>query len=106
MVGLLAACYIGIGICLGFVGTCECAYPEDVIPCLRGVNLVVGDVGNLELEQVEIMIGGGPFGKLGCKVNPEIDEIEYKGRKVENQAEDLVYILLNKPIGVVTTSKD
>ncbi len=56
--------------------------------------------------QGKIMVNGKVMTELGCKVNPEIDEIEYKGRKVENQAEDLVYILLNKPIGVVTTSKD
>lgn len=44
--------------------------------------------------------------ELGTKINPEADEIVYNGKKVENQKEDLVYILLNKPIGVVTTAKD
>lgn len=44
--------------------------------------------------------------ELGTKINPEADEIVYNGKKVENQKEDFVYILLNKPIGVVTTAKD
>lgn len=44
--------------------------------------------------------------ELGTKINPEIDEIFYNGKKVQNQKEDFVYILLNKPIGVVTTAKD
>lgn len=44
--------------------------------------------------------------ELGTKINPEMDEIIYDGQKVEKEKEDFVYILLNKPIGVVTTAKD
>ena len=42
---------------------------------------------------------------LGTKVNPEVDIIMFDNKKIENK-EELVYILLNKPIGFVTTSKD
>jgi len=42
---------------------------------------------------------------LGTKVNPETDVIMFDNKKID-QKEDLVYILLNKPIGYVTTSKD
>ena len=42
----------------------------------------------------------------GCKISPESDIITYNGQKVENISEDFVYILLNKPIGIVTTAKD
>ena len=43
--------------------------------------------------------------ELGTKVNPKKDKIEYEGKRVKIQ-EDKVYILLNKPIGYVTTAKD
>lgn len=43
---------------------------------------------------------------MGIKVNPEKDIIEYDGKKVINKKDDYTYILLNKPIGVVTTVKD
>ena len=42
---------------------------------------------------------------LGMKINPEIDEVVFDNKKIEKK-EELVYILLNKPIGYVTTSKD
>ena len=42
---------------------------------------------------------------LGTKVNPEVDIILFDNKKVDKK-EELVYILLNKPIGYVTTSKD
>ena len=42
---------------------------------------------------------------LGMKVNPNVDEVIFDNKKIENK-EELVYILLNKPIGYVTTSKD
>lgn len=43
--------------------------------------------------------------ELGTKVNPKKDIVKYNGKKVEIENE-LVYILLNKPIGYVTTAKD
>jgi len=43
--------------------------------------------------------------ELGMKVNPENDVIIFDDKEVKNK-EELVYILLNKPIGYVTTSKD
>jgi len=43
--------------------------------------------------------------ELGTKINPNKDNVEYEG-KIVNTQEDKVYILLNKPIGYVTTAKD
>ena len=43
--------------------------------------------------------------KLGTKVNPDEDVIIFDNKKID-QKEELVYILLNKPIGYVTTAKD
>lgn len=43
--------------------------------------------------------------ELGTKVNPYKDFIEVDGKVLKRQ-EDKIYILLNKPIGYVTTVKD
>jgi len=42
---------------------------------------------------------------LGTKINPGVDIVLFDNKKIDKK-EDLVYILLNKPIGYVTTSKD
>lgn len=43
--------------------------------------------------------------ELGTKVNPEKDIVEYNGQTLR-LPEEYVYILLNKPIGYVTTAKE
>jgi len=43
--------------------------------------------------------------ELGTKINPDVDKVTYNGKIVENVLQK-VYILLNKPIGYVTTAKD
>ncbi len=47
----------------------------------------------------------GELAELGEKVDPETSEIEVDGLKI-GVRQDLVYYLLNKPVGVITTSKD
>ena len=42
---------------------------------------------------------------LGEKVNPEIDKVEFDNKEI-GKIEEHVYILLNKPIGYVTTAKE
>ena len=45
--------------------------------------------------------------ELGDKIDPETDIVEYKGKRIVPRKEDkLIYILLNKPAGVVTSAKD
>lgn len=56
--------------------------------------------------QGKLSVNGKIVTELGTKINPDRDEVTYQGKKVENKAEDFVYILLNKPIDVVTTAKD
>lgn len=58
------------------------------------------------ISQGRISVNGSVVTELGIKIDPDRDEVVYNGRKVENTSDDLVYILLNKPIGVVTTAKD
>ena len=53
----------------------------------------------------KIKVNGNLITELGTKVNPEKDEIEYNNKIVQVEKRK-VYILLNKPIGYVTTVKD
>ena len=56
------------------------------------------------IEQGRVKVNN-KIATLGMKVNPNTDEVFLDGKKIENK-EELVYILLNKPIGYVTTAKD
>ena len=53
----------------------------------------------------KVQVNGKTVTELGTKVDPMRDVINFEGKKVENE-EKKVYILLNKPIGYVTTVKD
>ena len=53
----------------------------------------------------KIAVNGKVVTELGTKVNPDEDKITFNGKIVENKDEK-VYVLLNKPIGYVTTAKD
>ena len=44
--------------------------------------------------------------ELGTKVNPEKDKVEFDDKEVRATKKEYTYILLNKPIGVVTTAED
>lgn len=55
--------------------------------------------------QGKVQVNGKTITKLGVKVNPEKDKITFEGKNVK-QEERKVYILLNKPIGYVTTSDE
>ncbi len=57
------------------------------------------------IEDGKILVNGEKA-ELGRKVNPEKDKIEYLGKIVKLEKDDYTYILLNKPIGVVTTAND
>jgi len=61
--------------------------------------------------EVEIAAGrvkvNGAVAHVGDSVDPEIDVVEYKGRRVlPRKALPYRYIMLNKPRGYVTTAKD
>ena len=53
----------------------------------------------------KIYVNGKKITKLGTKINPKVDKVEYNGKELHEE-EEKVYILLNKPIGYVTTAKD
>ena len=53
----------------------------------------------------KVKVNGQIVEKLGIKINPKKDVIEFEEKKVK-QEDKKIYILLNKPIGYVTTVKD
>ncbi len=53
----------------------------------------------------DVKVNGKVVTELGTKVDPSKDEIYFKNEKVEKN-DKKIYILLNKPIGYVTTTKD
>lgn len=54
----------------------------------------------------DVKVNGKVVTELGKKVIPEKDKVEFKGKLVELVNEKKVYILLNKPIGYVSTTSD
>ena len=57
------------------------------------------------IKQGQVKVNGKTITELGTKVIPNKDIVEYNGKKIELKKE-YVYILLDKPIGYVTTVKD
>jgi len=55
--------------------------------------------------QGKVSVNGNVVTELGTQVIPNVDIVKYEGKEViiDN---NFVYILLNKPIGYVTTAKD
>ena len=53
----------------------------------------------------KVKVNGKIINELGTKINPQKDIIEYEGKKVEAENKN-IYLLLNKPIGYVTTVKE
>lgn len=53
----------------------------------------------------KVSINGKVVTELGTKITPELDKVTCEGKEVKKQ-DSYVYILLNKPIGYVTTVKE
>jgi len=58
------------------------------------------------IQEGLVKVNGQVVYELGTKVIPEQDIISFKDKEVRIQSEKHTYILLNKPIGYVTTAKD
>ena len=56
--------------------------------------------------QGRVKVNGQVVTTLGSKINPKKDTIFYDGKEVKEKEKEHSYILLNKPIGYVTTAKD
>ena len=57
------------------------------------------------IKQGKIKVNRKVITELGTKINPKKDIVLYNNKEIKNK-EKYVYILLNKPIGYVTTVKD
>ena len=57
------------------------------------------------IQQGEVSVNGKVITELGFKINYDKDEIKFKGKTVK-PVNKHKYIILNKPIGFVTTVKE
>lgn len=55
--------------------------------------------------QGRVKVNGKIVKELGKKINKDTDKIEFDGKEVK-LSDKKVYVLLNKPIGYITTAKD
>lgn len=56
--------------------------------------------------QGKIKVNGKIVTQLGLKINEDIDKVQFEEKTVKKENSPKVYILLNKPIGYVTTTKE
>lgn len=54
----------------------------------------------------KVSVNGKIVTELGTKVDSEKDEVKFSGRIIKNTNQEYVYVLLNKPIGYVSTVTD
>ena len=57
------------------------------------------------IQEGKVKVNGKIILELGTKIDPQKDKIEYNEKEIKIKNKN-VYILLNKPIGYVTTVKD
>lgn len=55
--------------------------------------------------QGKVKVNGKTITELGTKIDPSNDKIEFENKEIKKEEKN-VYILLNKPIGYVTTAND
>ena len=53
-----------------------------------------------------VKVNGEVVTEPGIKIDPDVDKIEFRNIGIELKPEKKVYILLNKPVGYVTSVKD
>lgn len=58
------------------------------------------------ISQGKVKVNGKIVTELGTKINPNKNEVVFNGKTLKHEDDEKVYILLNKPIGYVTTVKD
>ena len=72
-------------------------FTENKIMSRRSAEKVI-EAGNVKIN--------GVIAKLGDKVDPENDTVVYNGKVIKYTNEQKKYIMLNKPLGYVTTTSD
>ena len=72
-------------------------FTDNKIMSRRNAEKVI-EAGNVKVN--------GVLAHLGDKVDPENDIVEYNGKVIKNNTSSKKYIMLNKPLGYVTTTSD
>ena len=72
-------------------------FTDNKIMSRRNAERVI-EAGNVKIN--------GVTAKVGDKVDPENDTVVYNGKVIKNSCEKKKYIMLNKPLGYVTTTSD
>lgn len=54
----------------------------------------------------KIQVNGKTVTEMGTKIDPQRDEVTYLGERVSTKDTQMVYLMLHKPEGVVTTAKE
>ena len=72
-------------------------FTDNKIMSRRSAERVI-EAGNVKIN--------GVTAKVGDKVDPENDVVTYNGKVIKNSQEEKRYIMLNKPLGYVTTTSD
>ena len=58
------------------------------------------------IQQGRVTVNGQVVTELGVKVDPQHDRITVDGQSISKQAEKPVYVMLNKPAGVLSAAND
>ena len=58
------------------------------------------------IAQGKVKVNGQVVTEMGCKIDPKKDEVTYLDKKIDTKETKMVYIMLNKPVGYVTTAKE
>ena len=72
----------------------------------------MADLGLMSRRAAEAEISSGNVSvnghvaELGEKIDPESDEVIYNGKKIKPVTDSKVYVMLNKPRGIVCTASD
>lgn len=59
----------------------------------------------LEIKKGNVKVNG-VVAEIGMRVNPEVDVITHLGKEIRPLSTENVYVILNKPRGIVTTMSD
>ena len=58
-----------------------------------------------EIEAGKVSVNGH-VATLGTKIDPRLDVVTYKGKRIKSEKREHVYIMLNKPRGYLTSTTD
>ncbi len=58
-----------------------------------------------EIEKGNVSVNGH-VAEIGTKINPRVDIVTYRGKKIEFKKRDYTYIMMNKPRGYLSSTSD